>query len=589
MELRVLCVHGMGSHPMGGSWEGRWKASIEQALRRIDGEVVPRVEFVHLDDLFAAHDIGYFDVLEAIAKLAGSAAASLLRTPRSVGDQLRWTAGMVVQWVADEALRCQTREALAREVNRFEPDVIVGHSLGSLVCYDAFTHDEDGAELVRRRRFVSCGSQIGNPFVVGSFGGRLSALPAAGFWYHLFNAEDDVFTAPIRLSDVNFAQIDTFFDIQGIADHDVTEYMRHRRTVDTVWSDAVMALHRNAIPRVLPATAMPAAGPASQRHARPGARALLVGINEYADPSMNLEGCVNDVFLTSSVLQESGFGAEDIRVLLDARATRQGIAERIDWLLDGARDGDVRLLYYSGHGAQLPLYGAGGRIDRVAETLVPHDFDWSPATAYTDSEFQSVYSQLPYGVRFVALFDCCYAAGMTRACGPRVRGIDPPDDIRHRLLRWDAEHEMWVERRIEPVNPTADAKFNGVPPERGPVRAQRLGQAMALRTLPHPRMKQVARARGHAGPYLPVLMYSCGETELSYEYRHGVQAYGAFTYCLARALRRDHRLKRPKLSFDALVAAVGKELSTLGYAQHPTLAAPSEVRTGRVLPLARPS
>jgi hypothetical protein len=45
----------------------------------------------------------------------------------------------------------------------------------------------------------------------------------------------------------------------------------------------------------------------------PRRRALLVGINEYPDPSDRLEGCVNDVFLMSSLLQESGYAAPDRR------------------------------------------------------------------------------------------------------------------------------------------------------------------------------------------------------------------------------------------------------------------------------------
>lgn len=50
----------------------------------------------------------------------------------------------------------------------------------------------------------------------------------------------------------------------------------------------------------------------------------------------------------SSVLQESGFEPEDIRIVLNDRATTQGIMDRLHWLLDGVRDGDERMLFYSG-------------------------------------------------------------------------------------------------------------------------------------------------------------------------------------------------------------------------------------------------
>jgi hypothetical protein len=393
MELKILCVHGVGRHPHGGPWEGAWRESIQRPLAQLDPSVVPVIEFVYLDDIFDQFEISPLDVLEALVKLGTSALVSPFRQPKSLGDSIRWTAGMVVQWVENDKLRRLTRERVAQDIRRFDPHMVVAHSLGSLVCYDAFTTG-DGPDLVARRRFVSAGSQIGNPFVMGNFAiGRLTPLNTADFWYHLYNKEDDVFTAEVRMSAPNFTQVDTHFDIAGLADHDVTQYMGHGSTANTVWADAVMALHGQAIPRRFEPTAKELVrlnkGPARQTQ-KPTKRALLVGINEYADPSQNLEGCVNDVFLVSSLLQESGFAAEDIRVVLNDRATCSGLIDRLDWLLDGAAAGDTRFFYYSGHGAQVPQYGVGERIDQVQETLVLHDFDWSAGRAFTDEQFHAL-------------------------------------------------------------------------------------------------------------------------------------------------------------------------------------------------------
>lgn len=60
----------------------------------------------------------------------------------------------------------------------------------------------------------------------------------------------------------------------------------------------------------------------------------------------------------SALLQEAGFEAKDIRIVLDGRATARAVRERLHWLLDGTRAGDERLFFYSGHGAQIPAYGA---------------------------------------------------------------------------------------------------------------------------------------------------------------------------------------------------------------------------------------
>jgi hypothetical protein len=309
-----------------------------------------------------------------------------------------------------------------------------------------------------------------------------------------------------------------------------------------------------------------------------------VGINEYADPSQNLAGCVNDVFLMSSLLQESGFAAEDIRIVLDHRATCAGVQERLDWLLDGAGAGDTRFFYYSGHGARLPSYGPGERVDRVQEALVLHDFDWSAGRAFTDEQFHTLYSQLPYELRFISMFDCCHSGGLTRAGGRRVRGMDPPDDIRHRMLRWDEKREMWVPREIAQPNPGFDKKFNPDARTAGVHTTHRIGQAMSLRAEAPDKLKKRAAERGHQGPYLPVLIYASRDDQFAYEYQHGSIAHGAFTYSLVKTLRRDRRLKNPKLTFESLVTEVGAELAALGYEQQPSLVAPSAV-AGLKVPL----
>ncbi len=128
--------------------------------------------------------------------------------------------------------------------------------------------------------------------------------------------------------------------------------------------------------------------------------------------------------------------------------------ERLHWLLDDVPEGGERVLFYSGHGAQIPSYNFAGEVDRLDECLVPFDFDWNPTHAIRDKQFAELYSQLGYDRRFVAIFDCCHSGGMTRDGGPRVRGLSPPDDVRHRSLRWNARLGMWQERKLPTPNPS---------------------------------------------------------------------------------------------------------------------------------------
>jgi hypothetical protein len=276
---------------------------------------------------------------------------------------------------------------------------------------------------------------------------------------------------------------------------------------------------------------------------------------------------VNDAFLMSSLLQEMGFRPDDIRLVLDERATTQGILERLDWLLDGTRDGDERFFFYSGHGAQIRTYGVGETVDGIDECLVPHDFDWSPEHAIVDDRFFEFYAQLPYGSRFVAVLDCCHSGGMHRDGGPRVRGLAPPDDIRHRALKWNSAFQMWEDRQVPGANRTLDADYAGKTNAK-----RRLGRAVTLRNLKTRAYDRERERRDHHGPYLPLIYQACQEDQLASEYVHGVTSYGAFTYCLAQTLRQKGRI-----SFKALCNETGKRLEKLGYDQVPAVLGPEKL------------
>lgn len=592
-RLRVLCVHGVGKHPVGGEWEAEWRGVIEAALLGIDPRLELEVGFVYYDDLFEKYEITFLGTLEALGKLAGSALASPFRARGlargSFGGGVRWSAGMVVKWVEDARFRRDTRARLLERLRRFSkadptpPDLVLAHSLGSLVVYDTLT-STPGLRLPGTK-LVTFGSQIGNAFVSGQFlAGRVQPLEEIEHWYHLYNPEDAVFAAPIRLVHPRFEQVVTPFDEPGMADHSAPRYLAHPRTADHVWSDFAIAA---GAPRLYRSRHAPAV---IARERAPRRRALLVGINDYPDPADALEGCVNDVFLMSSLLQESGFAAEDIRVVLDHRATANGIRERLEWLLGGIGAEQVaagqkrgepveRVLYYSGHGAQLPTYGAGDKVDQMDETLVPHDFDWSPERALTDDSLHELYSQLPYGLRLLALFDCCHSGGLTRDGGPRVRGLSPPDDVRHRALYWDAQLEMWKERELQP----SDKDFQKwVQRGRVTTMTSRLGHAMALRGLPTPAFNRRRKELGHHGPYMPLLLYACREDEVALEYRHGAVSHGAFTYSLVKHVRTQRKARGRRPTFEELVRRVGDDLEELGYDQHPQVAGPLKARQDRV-------
>jgi hypothetical protein len=570
--INILCVHGVGHGEADPQLIPSWTAAITQAVERWNPDAEVTLDFLRYDDYFQSAEHNIATYAEAVGRLLTSGVINGLgdffKPSRgwfdNIPQRLRWTAGMVAQWAAEEDLREQTRNVLLDQLKTKNYDLVCAHSLGSLICYDTFRQN---MEAVSDKVFVSFGSQIGNPFVRDIFAGRIEPLKAKA-WYHLFNPHDRVLTARLSLVADNFSQVITAFDIPNdILNHDAAYYLQAPNAIDSVWCNISGATVPVALKRSLRVF--------KTAKSKPNRRALLIGINEYPDPANRLEGCVNDVFLMSSVLQERNFQPEEIRVVLNERATATGILDRLHWLLDDTRPNDERVLFYSGHGAQIPEYGVHEEIDHLDECLVPYDFDWSLERAVTDKQFNELYSQLPYDSRFLAIFDCCHSGGMSRDGSRRIRGISPPDDIRHRSLRWNAELEMWEERPLASPNRDLAKSKDGLA-YLGHTRATyRLGRSVDLRTLNTKEYDRRRNTYGHEGPYLPVIMEACEEGQLSYEYRHGVTSYGAYTYSLATVLRRLRKQEKMNPSFIELNKQVEAQLKQLKYDQTPCLLGPS--------------
>jgi hypothetical protein len=586
--MKILLVHGVGHSDEGLKsqtdlrYYKPWIDTISNQLTSCGFTDTLEFDGLHYDDLFDTHYHGAPVYFDALAELLGSAAwhsvtdplAELLHPSRGFlpsGEELRWKAGMVAQLAIEEDLRRDLRDRLVEKITSFRPDVLVAHSLGSLITYDLFRNDPRGTNILAKATYITFGSQINNTFARSRiFPGQIK-VPNVRYWYHLYNTQDPVLTAPIPIKDPKFLQVSANSPSghSPVATQIGPGYLDHPNTHAMVWSALAKPAGARTFSRNLAIV--------GQATAKPKRRALLIGINDYPDPANRLEGCVNDVFLTSSLLQERGFAAEDIRVVLNERATAQGIRERLAWLLDGADDGMERVLFYSGHGAQMPGYSALEVIDHVDECLVPYDFAWTKETAITDDDFYHLYSELPYKSRFFTMFDCCHSGGMTRDGSRKVRGITPPDDIRHRLLEWNSIEQMWQQRKL----PALNDNFGGTAEEKRTFMGSnhatyRLGRAMRLRQTS--KSDYTKLPKNNPGPYLPVLIEACGEEQYSYEYRHGVTSYGAFTYAFAKNLRAQ-----PSSSFQQALANTNKTLKTLGYNQTAQLVGPVSV-IGKPIP-----
>jgi metacaspase-1 len=558
MSLRILCVHGVNTDE-NGTWFAEWQKTIRAAANHtIDGS-----------DNFNFHELRYNPRFESIpfsAKIAAEATKRLWNSywahqrtlgrgaDKGLGSLVNSTIGMVAKWTALADLRQQLRADLKQRIQEVDPHIICAHSLGSLIAYDLLAQE---SELAKGRLLLTLGSQIGHPGVRDSYGSYLKPIDTLKHWYHLFNAEDDVMTCELDFPAANFTQLDTFFDEWGPLDHSAECYLSHPATVANVWAgittqqtralDAANPTKLNTKKGAKTGTKSPAVTsnwyktPTIQQRNKRQRRALLIGINDYPQAENKLNGCINDVFLMSALLQERGYDADEIRIVLDDRATTKGVNERLKWLLRDVREGDERVLFYSGHGAQITAYDAAGEPDHKDETLVTYDFDWTTNYGITDDVLAKYYADLPYKAKFTIILDCCNSGGMARAGGVTVRGMNPPDDIRHRSIYWDSDKQMWFSRtkrtlidRMDKPSAREIQRFLGKNGD-----TQKIGRAVGIWGTNPKQFKANKQRLNHQGPYTPVILAACKEDQFAYEYTHGVTAYGAMTYMLAQQLREE--------------------------------------------------
>jgi hypothetical protein len=105
-------------------------------------------------------------------------------------------------------------------------------------------------------------------------------------------------------------------------------------------------------------------------------KALVVGIDHYQDARLVVAGdsSARDVESIIGLLKgELGYGGGDIKVLVDAGATRAAVLDAFQtWLMDGSKPGDRVFFYFSGQG-YFEKDADGDETDGLDETLVPFD------------------------------------------------------------------------------------------------------------------------------------------------------------------------------------------------------------------------
>ena len=164
--------------------------------------------------------------------------------------------------------------------------------------------------------------------------------------------------------------------------------------------------------------------------------AVLVGINKYQGAP--LRGCVNDVTIMRDILvQKYGVPANQIRLLLDERATKEGILERLKWL--ATCEEQNKLFYYSGHGAQYPNQPydkTDWEPDGMDEILCPVDFNWQDKFI-TDDVIDAILDTMPGGHHMSMIFDCCHSGTIDRGVN---NPFEAPAVLKNKKLDMVSKH-----------------------------------------------------------------------------------------------------------------------------------------------------
>jgi len=116
---------------------------------------------------------------------------------------------------------------------------------------------------------------------------------------------------------------------------------------------------------------------------KPNLYALIVGVSAYIDPRIRdlqyADDDARDIGAAFEAQKDRAFGDITSYVLANETATRDNIAEGLDWLRAAAKSGDVGMLFLAGHGMSDPqdrryyYFAHDTDLDRLAATAIRGD------------------------------------------------------------------------------------------------------------------------------------------------------------------------------------------------------------------------
>jgi hypothetical protein len=159
------------------------------------------------------------------------------------------------------------------------------------------------------------------------------------------------------------------------------------------------------------------------------ALALVVGVGRYAH-IRSLAKPANDARSIQQMLVDPGlcgYVPDNVRVLVDGKATKKAIRDGLQWLADKAGPTSTVFLFFSGHGGQDPANPVAGNY------LLP--YDCAPfvkgkldakklsSTSISSQEFTEALKAI-HSQKLVVVFDCCHSGGVGDASRDVFGSVD---------------------------------------------------------------------------------------------------------------------------------------------------------------------
>jgi len=276
-------------------------------------------------------------------------------------------------------------------------------------------------------------------------------------------------------------------------------------------------------------------------------KALVVGINGYGFPN-DLPSCTRDAEVFGNVL-DTVYRFDQVRLLRDGEATRDGVDRGLEWLCQSATANDRLVFFFSGHGCRFERNGV------IEEALVLQD-----GRLLDDHHLADRTENVPPGI-LTLVVDACFSGldeMLVHASGQvevsRAKRWIPTDVDRGRYERSVAPglKAFTPFGHVKPASPSAlGVHVRSVPSLEAP--------PARLATLAEPQAKAM-------------IVLPCLADETTGAGTSQTNGLSPFSYGLINAIRR----LGPNRSAIELLQATGHELRQLGFRQTPLVVEPGQ-------------